>query len=101
LSLDEAADLLLERAPDSNRLADASRDAIERICTAVAGMPLALELAAARLRVFSPEQLAERLYDQLGVLTRGGRTRPGRQQTLRAALDWSHDLLNDHEKIVF
>jgi predicted ATPase/class 3 adenylate cyclase len=101
LSLDEAADLFLERAPDSDRLANASGDGIERICMAVAGIPLAVELAAARLRVFSPEQLAERLDDQLGVLTRGGRTRPGRQQTLRAALDWSHDLLNDDERIVF
>ena len=101
LSPDEAADLFLERAPASNRPADASRDAIERICTAVAGIPLALELAAARLRVFSPEQLAERLDDQLGILTQGGRTRPGRQQTLRATLDWSHDLLNEDEQIVF
>jgi class 3 adenylate cyclase len=54
LSPDDAADLLLERAPDSNRLSDGSMDAVERICTAVAGIPLALELAAARLRVFSP-----------------------------------------------
>jgi predicted ATPase/class 3 adenylate cyclase/tetratricopeptide (TPR) repeat protein len=101
LSPDEAADLLRERAPDGNRLADASADAIERICTAVAGIPLAVELAAARLRVLSPDQLAERLDDQLGILTQGGRTRPGRQQTLRATLDWSHNLLSEDERIVF
>ncbi len=97
----EATELFVERIPGGRRVEDRDSEAIDRICTALDGIPLAIELAAARLRVFSPAQLAERLDDQLAVLTRGGRTRPDRQKTLRATLDWSHDLLDDDEKVVF
>ncbi len=64
------------------------------ICRRLDGIPLAVELAAARLRVLSVEQLASRLSDQLGLLTNGGRTAPRRQRTLRATLEWSFRLLD-------
>ncbi len=67
----------------------------------LAGLPLAIELAAARLRTRSLEQLAARLGEQLDLLTQGGRSRPDRQQTMRATLDWSHQLLAPDEQIVF
>jgi hypothetical protein len=62
---------------------------------------IAIELAAARLRVLSVAELADRLDDQLTALARGPRTAPGRQQTLRATFDWSYDLLDDDERVVF
>jgi predicted ATPase/class 3 adenylate cyclase len=101
LPLDEAEELFLERRPAGLALTDADREAVARICDAVDGIPLAVELAAARLRVFSPVQVADRLDDQLATLTGGGRHRPDRQQTLRAALDWSYDLLTPDERVVF
>ena len=64
------------------------------ICVRLDGMPLALELAAARVGALSPAQIAERLGDALAVLTAGSRSALDRQQTLRATLDWSHDLLD-------
>src|SRR5918995_4208047 len=70
---------------------------MERICAALEGIPLALELAAAKLRVLSLAELADRLHDQLALLARGSRTAPERQRTLRATLDWSYDLLDDDE----
>src|SRR5262249_18290136 len=99
LGREEAVELFADRVPGHRRLDDP--DAIERICAALDGIPLALELAAARLRVLSPAQLADRLDDQLRVLVRGARTAPERQRTLRATLDWSHDLLDDDERTVF
>src|SRR5262249_33417495 len=63
--------------------------------------PLAIELAAARLRVLSVAELADRLDDQLAALARGRRAAPQRQCTLRATLDWSYDLLDEDERVVF
>ena len=77
-----------------------SRTAIERICERLDGIPLAIELATARLKVFTPEQLAARLDDRFRLLTGGARTAMPRQRTLQAAMDWSHDLLPDHERIL-
>jgi non-specific serine/threonine protein kinase len=97
----DAVRLLVERARDVRPgfgLTMANAPAVAQICTRLDGLPLALELAAARLRVLSPEQVAARLGDQLELLTEGGRTRPGRQQTLRATLDWSYDLLAPEER---
>jgi non-specific serine/threonine protein kinase len=74
---------------------------VAEVCHRLDGIPLALELAAARVRAFSVEQIAQRLDDQLGLLTSGGRTAPPRQQTLRATLDWSYGLLSDHERLLF
>jgi predicted ATPase/DNA-binding CsgD family transcriptional regulator len=74
--------------------------AIAHICARLEGLPLAIELAAARVRVLSPGTLLERLEHSLAVLTQGGPDRPARQQTLRATLDWSHDLLSPDEQLV-
>jgi non-specific serine/threonine protein kinase len=74
--------------------------AIAEICRRLDGIPLALELAAALLRALGVEQLRDRLSDQLSLLTSGNRAAPPRQQTLRATLDWSYRLLDDHERQV-
>jgi non-specific serine/threonine protein kinase len=71
---------------------------VARICRRLDGIPLALELAAARLRMLRPDQVAERLDDRFGLLTGGGRTALRRHQTLRAAMDWSYDLLPPPER---
>jgi predicted ATPase/class 3 adenylate cyclase len=73
---------------------------VEEVCTRLDRLPLALELAAARARVFSPDQLLERLSERLDLL-RGGRDADPRQQTLRATIEWSHDLLDAGEQAVF
>ncbi len=75
--------------------------AVARICRALDGMPLAIELAAARLRTMAPEQVAARLDDRFRLLTGGGRTAVPRHQTLRAVVDWSWDLLDDAERAVW
>jgi len=71
------------------------------VCVQLDGLPLALELAAARLRVFTPGELAFRLGRRLEVLTSAARDSPPRHQNLRSALTWSHDLLPDAERVVF
>ena len=71
---------------------------VEQVCRRLDGIPLALELAAARLETLSLEQLAVRLDDRFRLLTGGSRTALPRQQTLRATLDWSYDLLSEHER---
>jgi predicted ATPase/DNA-binding CsgD family transcriptional regulator len=76
-------------------------DAVTEICRGLDGMPLAIELAAARLRAFSPAEIAGGLGDRLALLTGGPRTATWRQQTLRASVDWSHALLTDQERILF
>ncbi|MEP6942349.1 MAG: adenylate/guanylate cyclase domain-containing protein [Betaproteobacteria bacterium] len=75
--------------------------AITEICRRVEGIPLAIELAAARVRVLSVEKIAERLQDRLRLLSGGSRLALPRQQTLRALIDWSYDLLTDAEKTMF
>jgi predicted ATPase/class 3 adenylate cyclase len=80
--------------------ADNARDVVE-ICRRLDGLPLAIELAAARIRLFPPHALLPRLSDRLKLLTGGGRDLPARQQTLRGAIDWSHDLLRPEEKDLF
>jgi non-specific serine/threonine protein kinase len=71
------------------------------ICRQLDGMPLAIELAAARMNSLSLEQIIARLHDRLHFLTTGSRTAPQRQQTLRATLDWSYELLSESERLVF
>jgi len=73
---------------------------IVRICRRLDGIPLALELAAARVRSLSVAQVAQRLDDRFRLLTGGGRTVVARQQTLRALIDWSYDLLTDVERLM-
>jgi predicted ATPase/DNA-binding CsgD family transcriptional regulator len=73
---------------------------VTRICRALDGLPLAIELAAAWVRVLTVEQIADRLADRFQLLNSADRTAPERHRTLRAAIDWSHDLLSPPEKIL-
>src|SRR5204862_4274260 len=72
--------------------------AVAQVCARLDGIPLALELAAARVRVLPIEKIASRLDDSFQMLTGGSRTAPSRQQTMRATLDWSHGLLTEAER---
>ncbi|MBV8301223.1 MAG: tetratricopeptide repeat protein [Candidatus Dormibacteraeota bacterium] len=82
-------------------LTDANAAAVAAICRRLDGLPLAIELAAARLRLLSPEALLERLDHALDVLTSGARDAPTRQQALRATIDWSYSLLTASEQRLF
>ncbi len=98
----EAVQLFVERAcavvPDF-ALTDENKDAIAQICVKLDGLPLALELAAARIKVLSPAMLLERLSKaRLSFLTKGARNLPSRQQTLRNTIQWSYDLLSSYEQ---
>jgi predicted ATPase/DNA-binding CsgD family transcriptional regulator len=73
---------------------------VTRICSALDGLPLAIELAAAWVRVLTVEQIADRLADRFQLLNSADRTAPERHRTLRAAIDWSHDLLSPPEKVL-
>lgn len=99
-----AARLFIERAqavhPDLD-LSEPSRAAIEEIGRELDGLPLAIELAAARSRFLSPLTLRDRLSDRLHLLVGGPRDAPARQQTLRATLAWSYDLLSEPERRAF
>jgi predicted ATPase/DNA-binding XRE family transcriptional regulator len=75
--------------------------AVAQICYRLDGIPLAIELAAARARVLTPEQISERLDNRFHLLTGGHRMSLPRQRTLRALVDWSHDLLSAEEKVLF
>jgi hypothetical protein len=94
-SLAEASRLFTERAATDPRFSPTEGDeaTIEEICRRLDGMPLAIELAAARVAALSLDQIAARLGDSLDVLAAGSRTARTRQQTLRATIEWSHDLL--------
>ena len=83
------------------RLSSANAAAVAEICRRVDGLPLAIELAAARCGLLSPDEIAQRLDDALGAMGSGTRDAPARQQTLRATIDWSHELLSDAEKQCF
>ena len=100
----ESVRLFCERAADvapSFALDDDNAQPVAHICLRLDGMPLAIELAAARAGSLSPMQIAERLGDSLAVLTAGSRAALDRQQTLRATLNWSHDLLSSDERVLF
>lgn len=94
--------LFADRAAASNPAFRAGDDAgaAEEICRRLDGLPLAIELAAARLRMLTPRQIADRLDDRFRLLTSGSRTVLPRQQTLRAVVDWSWDLLDPAERTV-
>jgi predicted ATPase/class 3 adenylate cyclase len=104
LSAYEAIQLFVERAqavkPDF-RLTDDNAAAVAEICLRLDGLPLALELATARINLFSPEALLDRLDDSLQLLRTGARDMPARQQTLRAAIEWSYELLEPGEQRLF
>ena len=100
----ESVQLFMDRASAANpnfQLTDENASSVAQICLRLDGIPLALELAAARARVLSAEQIADRLDDRFRLLTGGSRTALPRQQTLRALIDWSYDLLTDSEKALF
>ncbi len=100
----DAVRLFIERVKASEQdfqLTDQNAHAVVNICQQLAGIPLAIELAAARVKVLSVEQIAARLEDALKLLTEGKRTAPQRQQTLRATMDWSYDLLTEKEQVLF
>jgi non-specific serine/threonine protein kinase len=99
----EAVQLFIDRAHavlPGFQLTDDHRAAVAQICRRLDGLPLALELAAARLRVLTPEQIAARLDDRFKLLKTGNRAALARHQTLRAAIDWSYDLLDDQAKLL-
>jgi predicted ATPase/class 3 adenylate cyclase len=100
----EAVQLFVERAhavrPDF-RLTDEHAAAVAEICLRLDGLPLAIELATARVNLFSPEALRERLGSRLRLLRGGARDVPARQQTLRATLEWSYQLLEAGEQRLF
>ena len=90
-----------ERTTPSSTRASDNMDAIAEICRRVDGLPLAIELAAARCGLLSPAEIAARLHGALDGLGAGPRDAPARQQTLRATIDWSHSLLSDDEQACF
>ena len=99
-----AARLFEDRArlvAPSFSITDGNRQTVAQVCRKLDDLPLAIELAAARMRVLSVRQLAERLDDMFDVLIGGARSAPPRHQALRATLDWSHDLLTSEERAVF
>lgn len=104
LSQYESVALFIERARGVQpgfSLTDGNAAAVAEICVRLDGLPLAIELAAARIRILSPQAMLGRLNDRLGLLSGGSRDLPARQQTLRGAIAWSHDLLDDEDRALF
>ncbi|GAA0799098.1 ATP-binding protein [Spirilliplanes yamanashiensis] len=100
----ESAGLFVDRAAavlPGFTVTEANTPALAELCRALEGMPLAIELAASRLRVLSLEQILARLTDRYHLLTTGPRSAPPRQQTLRALIDWSWDLCSDAERTLW
>ncbi|HVE76542.1 MAG TPA: LuxR C-terminal-related transcriptional regulator [Actinomycetota bacterium] len=101
LSEYEAVQLFMDRAAKARpnfKLDAQNAEMVAKICRRLGGIPLALELAAARIRVLSPHQILEGLADRFRLLTGSTRAVMPRQQTLRASVDWSHDLLDETER---
>jgi predicted ATPase/class 3 adenylate cyclase len=100
----EAVGLFVERSravkPDF-KVTNESAPAVAEICVRLDGLPLAIELAAARIRMLPPQALLARLGNRLKLLTGGARDLPERQRTLRGAIEWSYDLLDEGEKTLF
>lgn len=99
----DAVRLLLDRAGrvrPGRAWTDADLEAMDQICHRLDGLPLAIEMAAARLRVLEPQDVLDRLDDRFRLLTDGGRTAIPRHRTLRAALDWSYELLDEGDQAV-
>jgi predicted ATPase/class 3 adenylate cyclase len=104
LPLDTSAALFAERARAVDRgfaLTGESAVAVAEICRRLDGIPLAIELAAARVKILSPQQIHSRLDQRFRVLTGGSRDVLPRQQTLRSLIDWSYDLLDEPERTLF
>ncbi len=106
LSLADEADRVVRRPrppgpSPTSRVTDDNAEAVTEICRRLDGMPLAIELAAARVRALSPAEILDSLHDRFRLLTGGARTAVRRQQTLRASVDWSHALLTEPEQVLF
>ncbi len=104
LAKSDAVQLFMDRArlhKPGFELTQREAPAIAELCARLEGIPLALELAAARLRALSIADINTRLRDRFKLLTGGGRVVLERQQTLRALVDWSYDLLHDNERVLF
>lgn len=104
LSQYAAVALFLQRVRDSAptfQLTPAQAPAVAAICLRLEGLPLAIELAAARIKLLPPQALLARLEPRLTLLTGGARDLPERQQTMRAAISWSYDLLNEPTQALF
>ena len=98
----ESVRLFVERAIASQptfTLTNANAPVITQICRRLDGNPLAIELAAARTKVLSPDQIASRIADRFKLTTGGSRTAPPRQQSLRASMDWGYGLLSEPERV--
>ncbi|WP_371934999.1 LuxR C-terminal-related transcriptional regulator [Mycobacterium sp. TY813] len=101
---DEAVELFADRARQARPdfvVNDGNTALVREICERLDGMPLAIELASARIRALSLQQIGSSLHDRFRLLTGGARTAVRRQQTLRASVDWSHALLTDPERVLF
>jgi len=104
LAANPAVKLFIDRATavhPSFRLSEQNAADVRWICTRLDGLPLAIELAAARVKLFAPATMRRRLTSSLALLTGGPRDSPDRQQALRKTLDWSHELLEEHEQRLF
>jgi predicted ATPase len=104
LTQSEAVQLFIDRAKAAMpnfSVSQASAQSIAEICQRLDGLPLAIELAAARTRLLSPQEMLRRLDDRLKLLSGGARDLPARQQTLRNTIDWSYDLLEPDQKTLF
>ncbi|HVN69461.1 MAG TPA: tetratricopeptide repeat protein, partial [Candidatus Binatia bacterium] len=104
LELRDAVQLFVDRARSSDSrfaLTEENEPFVTEICRRLDGIPLAVELAAARVRMLSPRQLTQRLDERFRVLTGGDKSALPRQQTLRATIDWSFDLLDEEARAVF
>ncbi len=104
LSQYEAVALFIERARAVRpgfEVTNENAPAVAEICVRLDGLPLAIELAAARIRVLTPQAMLGRLGDRLGLLSAGARDLPARQQTLRGAIAWSHDMLEEDDRELF
>ncbi len=99
----DAVRLFVDRAVHARpnfAVTEANAAAVAAICRELDGMPLAIELAAARVRMLSPERMAKELNDRFRLLTGGGRTLAARHETLRASIDWSHELCSEQERLL-
>ncbi|WP_105967758.1 ATP-binding protein [Streptomyces geranii] len=104
LAPEDAVELLRDRTTAVNaafRITEANRAQILRLCTDLDGLPLAIELAASRLRILSVEQVVDRLKDRFTLLSSGSRAALPRQRTLRAAIDWSYELCAPAERLLW
>jgi predicted ATPase/class 3 adenylate cyclase/Tfp pilus assembly protein PilF len=104
LSQYEAVRLFIERAKSAKvdfEVTDESAPAVAEICVRLDGLPLAIELAAARIKMLPPRAMLHRLGSRLKLLTGGARDLPERQRTLRATIEWSHALLDEGEQLLF